>query len=70
MNRGFFVFMVGVIITLFGVGGVENSLNDTMLLGAVLISLGGLLMAWVGTVMIRHDEWLEDRDDVKRRTWF
>jgi len=61
MKRGMFVFIVGLIVTMFGVGGVENSLNDTMLLGAVLISLGGLLIAWVGTVMIRHDEWLDSR---------
>ena len=61
MNKGMFVFIVGLIVTMFGVGGVENSLNDVMLLGAVLISLGGLLIAWVGTVMIRQDEWLENR---------
>lgn len=61
MRRGFFVFIVGLITTAFGVGGIETSLNDTMLLGAALISVGGLLFMWVGTVMIRHDEWLDSR---------
>ena len=61
MTKGMFIFIVGLIVTMFGVGGIENSLNDVMLLGAVLISLGGCLIAWVGTVMIRHDEWLNGR---------
>ncbi len=61
MNRGFFIFIVGIIVTMFGVGGIENSLNDVMLIGAALVSMGGLLIAWVGTVMIRHDEWLKSQ---------
>ena len=45
--------IVGMLVALAGVGGVENSLNDLQLVGATLVSLGGCLLMWAGTILIK-----------------
>ena len=45
--------IVGLLVALAGVGGVENSLNDLQLIGATLVSLGGCLLMYAGTLLIK-----------------
>lgn len=51
--KAMFVFILGLLITFGGVGGVETSLNTLMLLGSFLICLGGLLVMFVGVIMLK-----------------
>ncbi len=50
------LFIVGLVVVLAGVGGVETSLNDWQLAGSVLISLGGLLLMWAGTILVKLEQ--------------
>ena len=49
-----FLVVVGLILTMLGVGGVENSITDGELLGSVLASLTGTLIMWAGTLGLRN----------------
>jgi uncharacterized membrane protein len=53
-KQGMFVFIVGLLIVLAGVGGVEQSITDTELTSALLVALVGLGSMYCGTVMIRR----------------
>lgn len=53
-NQGMFVFIVGMIITAFAVGGVENSITDSQLLTAIMVAVTGLGCMFCGTLMIRR----------------
>ena len=55
MTKGFFVFFTGLMTTLFGVGGVENSVTDAQLLNAVLVSAVGLGIMYCATLMMRRE---------------
>ena len=46
-------FTVGLLITLFGVGGVEQSITNMELLGGVLVSLLGLAVMGCGSLAMR-----------------
>ena len=50
------LFVAGLVLTMFGVGGVENSITDGELLGSVLASLTGLLIMYAGTVAMKVNE--------------
>jgi len=53
-ERGaFFVFFTGLLVTMLGVGGVENSITDGELASAVLVSAVGLLIMWTGTLALK-----------------
>ncbi len=54
-TRTFFFVMMGLLLTMLGVGGIENSLTDTELLQSLAVSVVGLLFMWVATLMIRKD---------------
>jgi hypothetical protein len=49
----FFFMILGLILTMLGVGGVENSVTDTELLQSLAVSALGLLLMWVSTLMLR-----------------
>jgi uncharacterized membrane protein len=53
-KQGMFVFIVGLLIVLAGVGGVEQSITDAELTSALLVALVGLGSMYCGTVMIRR----------------
>lgn len=52
-NAAMFIFVVGMIVTLFGVGGIEASITDTELAQSIAVALVGLLLAWVSTLALR-----------------
>ncbi len=55
MNKIFFMFFTGLITTMFGVGGVENSLTDSELLQSIAVSLTGLGILWCATLMMQQE---------------
>jgi sulfite exporter TauE/SafE len=54
-TRVFFFIVMGILLTLLGVGGVENSITDVELLQSLAVSALGLLLMWVATLMIRRE---------------
>lgn len=52
-NAAMFIFVVGLIVTLFGVGGIESSITDQELAQSVIVALVGLLITWVSTLALR-----------------
>lgn len=44
-----FMIIFGLILTMFGVGGVENSLTDLDMISSTVVSIVGLMTMWVGT---------------------
>ncbi len=54
-TRVFFFMMLGLVLTMFGVGGVENSITNTELLSSLAVSGLGLLLMWVATLMLRAE---------------
>ena len=53
MNKIFFFIMMGLVLTMLGVGGVENSMTNVELLQSLAVSAVGLLFMWVATLMMR-----------------
>ena len=52
-TKVFLFMMLGLVLTMFGVGGVENSITNTELLSSLAVSALGLLLMWVATLMLR-----------------
>ncbi len=53
-TRTFFFVIMGILLTMLGVGGVENSIIDVELLQSLAVSGLGLLLMWVATLMMRE----------------
>jgi hypothetical protein len=54
MTKVFFMFITGLITTMFGVGGVENSITNSQLLSALAVSVTGLGIMYCATLMMRE----------------
>lgn len=46
--------MFGLLLTMFGVGGVENSITDTELFSSLAVSVVGLGIMYCGTLALRR----------------
>ncbi len=55
-KQAMFVFIVGLLVTMLGVGGVENSITNTELLQSLAVAVTGLGCMYCGTVMIKRAE--------------
>ena len=55
MNKVFFLFVTGLVTTMFGVGGVEHSLTNAELLQSIGVSFTGLGIMWCSTLMMRAE---------------
>ena len=53
-NQAMFVFTVGLLMTVGGVGSVELSMDTATLATGVLVSGVGLLIMWVGTLGMKR----------------
>jgi len=51
-----FCFIVGLLVTIFGVGGIEQSLDNSGLLLGALVSTVGLMIMGCGAMMIQNAE--------------
>lgn len=60
-TTAFALFMLGLILTMFGVGGVENSVTNTELLSAVAVSALGLAIMYCGTIAMRVADYYDQR---------
>ena len=62
--KAMLIFVLGLLITFGGVGGVETSLNNWQLVGSFLISCGGLLVMFVGAMLLQknntHDKFVDN----------
>lgn len=52
-SKVFFFVAMGLLLTLLGVGGIENSVTNTELLQSLAVSVLGLLFMWIGTLILR-----------------
>jgi len=50
----FFVAMLGLILTMFGVGGIEQSITNTELLSGLAVSVLGLALMAVGVLALKR----------------
>ena len=55
-GQGMFVFVVGLLVTLLGAGGVEHSVAYSELTSALLVAVVGLAVMYCGTLMINRAE--------------
>ena len=51
-----FLLVTGILVTAFGVGGVEQSITDLELLSAVTVAMVGTLIMWAGTLGLRNSD--------------
>lgn len=56
MTKIFFMFFTGLITTMFGVGGIENSITNTELLQSLGVSLTGLGILYCATLMMQQEQ--------------
>ena len=52
-NSAFFLIISGLIMTMGGLGGIENSLTDEQMTGSGLFAILGLACMYCGTIAIR-----------------
>lgn len=55
-TRTFFFVIMGILLTMLGVGGVENSVTDLELLQSLAVSGLGLMLMWVATLMMQREQ--------------
>ena len=56
MTKVFFMFITGLITTMFGVGGVENSITNAQLLSGLAVAVTGLGIMYCATLMLRQEQ--------------
>ena len=56
MKATAFLIFTGLLVTMLGVGGVEHSITDGELAQAVVVSVVGLLIMWVGTLKLKREQ--------------
>jgi hypothetical protein len=54
-TKVFFFIAMGLLLTLMGVGGVENSITDVELLQSLAVSGLGLCLMWIATLILRSE---------------
>ena len=60
-NQAMFVFISGLILTMFAVGGVEASVDTEQLTGSLLLAVIGLLAMYAGTLGFRNADYYDGR---------
>jgi hypothetical protein len=52
---------LGFLLTAFGVGGIENSINDGELFGSMLVSITGLCIMYCAVAALKVSEYYDER---------
>ena len=52
---------LGFILTAFGLGGVENSINNSELFGSMLVSITGLLIMYCAILALQLSDYYDNR---------
>lgn len=60
-STAFGLFMFGLLLTMLGVGGVEQSVENTALYSSVAVSVLGLALMYVGTLGVRNGDYYDER---------
>ena len=55
------LFIFGLLLTMFGVGGVEQSVEDTALLSSVAVAGLGLALMYVATLAVKNGGYYDER---------
>jgi hypothetical protein len=50
------LFVTGLILTMFGVGGIEHSMDNAALFAGIAASAVGMLIMYAGTLAMRVNE--------------
>ena len=53
-KESMFLFIVGLVLAGFGVGGVENSITNLQLAGSTLVAVVGLAVMYCGTLGMKN----------------
>ena len=53
--------ILGFLLTAFGVGGIENSINDGELFGSMVVSITGLAIMYCAVIALRVSEYYDER---------
>jgi uncharacterized membrane protein YgdD (TMEM256/DUF423 family) len=57
-TAGILAFL-GFLLTAFGVGGIEQSINDSELFGAMIVSITGLAIMYCGVAALKVSEYYD-----------
>jgi hypothetical protein len=60
-STAFAVFILGLIMTMFGVGGVENSIATVDLLSSLAVSCVGLAIMYAATTAMQVSSYYDQR---------
>jgi len=52
---------LGFLLTAFGVGGIEQSISDSELLAAMLVSITGLAIMYCAILALRVSDYYDER---------
>ena len=52
---------LGFLLTAFGLGGVENSINDGELFGSMVVSITGLAIMYCAVAALKVSDYYDDR---------
>ena len=58
-NTAFALFIFGLLLTMLGVGGIEQSVENTALISSLAVSVLGLALMYVGTQGVRGGEYYD-----------
>ncbi len=59
-TAGILAFL-GFLLTAFGVGGIENSINDGELFGSMVVSITGLAIMYCGVIALKVSDYYDER---------
>ena len=53
--------ILGFLLTAFGVGGIEQSISNSELMGSMLVSITGLCIMYCAVIALRVSEYYDER---------
>jgi uncharacterized membrane protein YgdD (TMEM256/DUF423 family) len=59
-TAGILAFL-GFLLTAFGVGGIEQSINDSELFGAMVVSITGLAIMYCSVAALKVSEYYDNK---------
>ena len=60
-NTAALLGFLGFLLTAFGVGGIEQSISNSELMGSMLVSITGLAIMYCGVIALRVSEYYDER---------
>ena len=55
---------LGFLLTAFGVGGIEQSINDSELFGAMVVSITGLAIMYCAVAALKVAEYYDRKENI------